>query len=215
MPPIPKTSTRVPAAAEPSRFTRALARIDAVNALDPTRIVVRGVDRPKELGHAELATEWVWRLREVEGVEPSEALLLAARAHHIERWLVPRSSYPDGRAGYLQWRTGLHRFHSDRAATILRVSGYDAEAIEAVGRVIRKERPRANRDSQALEDALCLVFLETQLELDWERIDDEKMVEVLRKTWRKMSVAGRAAALALDLGEHASAIVSRALGAPS
>ena len=215
MPPIARTSLRVPATVEPSRFVRAVALIDAVNALDPTPIVVRAIERPKELGHAELATEWVWRLREGEGGEPSEALLLAARAHHIERWLVPRASYPDGRTGYLQWRTGLHRFHADRAAEILRESGYDDEAIEAVQRVIRKERPRANRDSQALEDVLCLVFLETQLELDWERIDDDKMVEVLRKTWRKMSAAGRDAALALDLPEHASTIVARALGAPS
>ena len=206
---------RVPAAAEPTRFLAAVAGIDAVNGLDPTRIVVRGVERPKELGHAELATEWAWRLREVEGVEPSEALLLAARAHHIERWLVPRETYPDGRTGYLQWRTGLHRFHAERAAAILRESGYEDGAIDAVSRVIRKERPRANRDSQALEDALCLVFLETQLELDWERIDDDKMVEVLRKTWRKMSTAGRDAALALDLSEQAGAIVARALGAPS
>lgn len=206
---------RVPAGIAPERFIEAVRRIDAANSHDPTRIVVRGLERPKELAHAELATEWAWRLRDVEGSEPSEALLLAARAHHIERWLVPRETYPDGRAGYLKWRTGLHRFHADRAAALVRESGYDESTIEAVGRIIHKERPKANRDSQALEDALCLVFLETQLELDWQRIDDDKMVEVLRKTWRKMSTAGRDAALALDLGERAGAIVARALGAPS
>jgi Domain of unknown function (DUF4202) len=204
---------RVPAGIEQERFLEAVRRIDAANALDPMRILVRGVERPKELGHAELATEWAWRLREVEGAEPSEVLLLAARAHHLERWLVPRDTYPDGRAGYLKWRTGLHRVHAERAAALLRESGYDDPTIEAVGRVIHKERPRANRDSQALEDALCLVFLETQLELDWERIDDDKMVAVLRKTWRKMSSAGRDAALGLDLGPRASAIVARALDA--
>lgn len=206
---------RVPPGADPARFIEAVRRIDATNELDPTRIVVRSVERPKELAHAELATEWTWRLREAEGAAPSEALLLAARAHHIERWLVPRETYPDGRTGYLKWRTGLHGFHAGRAAELLRESGYDATTIEAVARVIRKERPRANRDSQALEDALCLVFLETQLELDWERIDDDKMVEVLRKTWRKMSPAGCDAALALDLGPRARAIVARALGASS
>lgn len=206
---------RVPAGVEAGRFLEAVRRIDAANALDPTRIAVCGVKRPKELGHAELATEWAWRLREVEGEEPTEVLLLAARAHHIERWLVPRDSYPDGRAGYLKWRMGLHRFHADRAAALLSESGYDDATIEAVGRVIHKERPMANRDSQALEDALCLVFLETQLELDWSRIDDDKMVEVLRKTWRKMSPAGRDAALALDLGPRAQATVARALDAPA
>jgi hypothetical protein len=215
MPHADTSQIRVPAGITPARFLEAVRRIDAANRLDPTRIVVRGVERPKELAHAELASEWAWRLREVEGGEPSEALLLAARAHHIERWLVPRETYPDGRTGYLKWRTGLHRFHADRAAALLSESGYDDATIGAVGRVIHKERPQANRDSQALEDALCLVFLETQLELDWQRIDDDKMVEVLRKTWRKMSTAGRDAALALDLGERAGAIVARALGAPS
>ncbi len=195
------------------RFIEAIARIDAANALDTTRIVVHGVFRPKELAHAELATDWAWRLTEAAGATPSEPLLLAARAHHIERWTVPRDSYPDGRAGYLRWRTGLHRFHADRAAEILASVGYDAATIEATAAVIRKERPRSNADSQTLEDALCLVFLETQLELDWERIDDQKMVDVLRKTWRKMSPAGRAAALGLELSDRARSIVGRALEA--
>lgn len=202
---------RLPAGIHKERFIEAITRIDAANALDTERIVVHGVDRPKELAHAELATDWVWRLCEGAGAEPSEALLLAARAHHIERWTVPRASYPDGRNAYLRWRTALHRFHADRASEILAAAGYDPVTIEATARVIRKERPRANLDSQTLEDALCLVFLETQLELDWERIDDQKMVAVLRKTWRKMSTAGRDAALGLELGERARAIVARAL----
>ncbi|MCC6237493.1 MAG: DUF4202 domain-containing protein [Dehalococcoidia bacterium] len=204
---------RAPAGVDAARFLDAIARIDAANAQDPTTIVVRGAVRPKELAHAELATEWAWRLREASGTPPSEALLLAARAHHIERWTVPRASYPDGRAGYLQWRTGLYQFHASRAAQLLAEAGYDAATIEATSKVIRKERPRGNPDAQALEDALCLVFLETQLNLDWRRIDDDKMVEVLRKTWRKMSQAGRDAALGLQLDERERAIVARALGA--
>lgn len=201
----------MPQGVQNERFLDAIARIDAANALDPNRINSHGVMAPKELAHASLATDWAWRLREVDGEVPSEALLLAARAHHIERWLVPRDSYPDGRAGYLRWRTGLHEFHARRAAAILESCGYDAETVRATMAVIRKERPRANRDVQALEDALCLVFLETQLELDWARIDDDKMVEVLRKTWGKMSNAGRDAALALTLSPRARSIVERAL----
>jgi hypothetical protein len=204
---------RLPPGIEAGRFLDAIARIDAANAQDPTTLVFRGVTHRTLLLHAELATGWAWRLREAQGDTPSEPLLLAARAHHIERWTVPRSSYADGRAGYLRWRTGLHQFHARRAAELLEAAGYDPATIEATARVIRKERPRSNADSQALEDALCLVFLETQLDMDWERIDDDKMVEVLRKTWRKMSPVGRDAALALQLGERAHAIVARALGA--
>jgi hypothetical protein len=176
-------------------------------------MVVAGVKQPKELAHARLATEWAWRLRESEGNEPSEVLLLAARAHHIERWTMPRETYPDGRAGYLQWRTALSRYHAQRASELLAEVGYEGATIEATARVIRKERRTTIPDSQTLEDILCLVFLDTQLELDWHRIDDDKMVEVLRKSWGKMSPLGRDAALALDLGERARAIVARALGA--
>ncbi|MFN8639743.1 MAG: DUF4202 domain-containing protein [Dehalococcoidia bacterium] len=207
----PSHGVRLPPGIEDGRFLEAIGRIDAANALDPNRITSRGMEAPKELVHAALATGWAWRLREVDGDVPSEPLLLAARAHHIERWLVPRSAYPDGRTGYLRWRTGLHDFHARRAAAILESCGYDHPTIGETMAVIRKERPRANRDSQALEDALCLVFLETQLELDWARIDDDKMVDVLRKTWRKMSGAGRDAALALTLSPRARAIVERAL----
>lgn len=202
---------RVPAGVDAPRFLDAIARIDAANALDPTTLVFHGVARPKELAHAELATDWAWRLSLAAGHEPSEALLLAARAHHIERWTVPRERYPDGRTGYLRWRTGLYQLHAGRAAAILEACGYPSDTIEATARIIRKEQLRTNPDAQALEDALCLVFLETQLNLDWQRIDDDKMVEVLRKTWRKMSQAGHDAALSLELDERARAIVARAL----
>src|SRR5581483_10158855 len=94
---------------ERERFERAIAAIDAANADDPTRIVVRGVESPKELAHAELMTEWIHKLRPDAG----ETLLLAARAHHIRMWTTPRSDYPDGRSGYLRWRTGLHKMHAD------------------------------------------------------------------------------------------------------
>jgi hypothetical protein len=97
------------------RLARALAAIDAANADDPARIVVRGDERPKELAHAELVTEWVQRL----DPEASGELLLAARAHHLRRWVIPRSSYPTGRSGYLQWRKAQHEQHAGDVAGIL------------------------------------------------------------------------------------------------
>src|SRR4051812_20101271 len=114
--------------ADKARFDRAIAAIDAANADDPNRIVVRGVERPKELAHAELMTEWVGRLRPDAG----EALLLAARAHHIRRWTSPRSDYPEGRKGYLRWRTDLHKVHADAVGHILEAEGYDAATIARV-----------------------------------------------------------------------------------
>ncbi len=110
-----------------TRFERAIAAIDAANADDPNTVVVRGERRPKEQAHAELMVEWVRRL----DPEASEAQLLAARAHHLRRWTLPRQDYPEGRAGYLRWRKALHERHAADVAGILSEVGYDDATIAA------------------------------------------------------------------------------------
>jgi hypothetical protein len=190
-----------------ARFDRAISAIDAANADDPNRIVVRGVERPKELAHAELMTEWIGRLRP----DADEALLLAARAHHIRRWTVPRADYPEGRAGYLRWRTGLHKKHADDVGRILEAEDYDGATIRRVQDIVRKRNLAADPDVQALEDALCLVFVETQFRELADRLDEEKMVDVVRKTLAKMSDQGKTFALALDLPEPDRRLLGLAL----
>jgi hypothetical protein len=189
------------------RFAAAIAAIDAANADDPETLVVRGERRPKEQAHAELMTEWVTTL------EPSatDAQLLAARAHHLRRWTIPRASYPDGRAGYLRWRTALKRQHADDVATILREAGYDDATIEHVQRIIRKEGLGNDPAVQVHEDALCLTFLETQLDDLAARLGDDHTVEVIVKTAAKMSDDGLERAAALPLSEHGGALLARAL----
>lgn len=191
------------------RFERAVAAIDAVNAADPNTLVVGGRARPKELAHAEMVTAWVRRLRP----DASEALLLAARAHHLRRWAVPRAAYPAGRAGYLRWRRDLHERHAAEAGEILRAVGYDEGTIERVQAIIRKRNLGADPEVQALEDALCLVFLETQFADLAARTERAKMVDIVRKTAKKMSPAGirHAVDLAARLGEDTRAILDAAL----
>ncbi|MDJ0848581.1 MAG: DUF4202 domain-containing protein [Myxococcota bacterium] len=188
------------------RFLRAIARIDAANGEDPERIEVRGKLRPKELVHAELVTQWLKVLCR----EPSEALLLAGRAHHVRRWESPRSSYPAGRTGYLRWRAELQRFHARTAAELITAEGYDSETVERVQRLITKRGLGSDPEVQALEDALCLVFFETQLE-DFARRSPEKAPDVLARTAKKMSAAGRRAAAGLELGERARDLLAAAL----
>ncbi len=189
------------------RFERAIQRIDEANSADPTVLVVNGRPRPKELAHAEMMTEWVRRLRP----EADEALLLAARAHHIRRWEVPRSSYPAGRKAYLRWRTGLHEFHARAAGSILEECGYDTATIARVQQIIRKHGLGRDPDAQALEDALCLVFLDTQLTALIADLPEETMANVVRKTWKKMSPAAHEHALALDLRPADRELVVKAL----
>jgi hypothetical protein len=187
----------------------AFAAIDAANADDPHTIVVRGERRPKEQAHAELAVEWVRRLVD----DPSDSLLLAARAHHVRRWDIPRSDEPDGRAGYLKWKRRLQQHHAEVAAQVLGEVGVDPETIERVQAIVKKERLRSDPDVQALEDALCLVFVETQFGDLTDQLGEDHMVEVVVKTLRKMSPAGREAALGLPLDDEALRIVGRALEA--
>lgn len=194
------------------RFDRAIAAIDAANAADPHTIVVRGAVRPKELAHAELMTEWVRRL----DPDATEAQLLAARAHHLRRWTVPRSTFPDGRAGYLRWRLALRAQHAADVAELLDAVGYDEATVARVRAIVEKDglRPDGRTADPAIqvhEDALCLVFLETQLTATADQLGDDKIVEVIRKTARKMSPAGLAMVAELGLGERELGLVARAL----
>ena len=191
---------------EGSRFAQAVAAIDAANASDPNTIEVAGRRRPKELAHAELVSGWVARLRP----EASEPLLLAARAHHVRRWQSPRSSYPDGRSGYLRWRRDLGRRQADDVGRILADVGYPPETVERVQAIVRKQHLDDDPEVQTLEDAMCLVFLETQFDDLAARLDQDHMVEVLRKTMRKMSDAALAQVPSLPLSETGLALIEAA-----
>ena len=189
------------------RLEAALAAVDAANGDDPHSLEVRGEFRPKELAHAELVTEWVRRLRP----EPSHALLLAARAHHVRRWEIPRERYPKDRAGYLRWRKELQKFHSNVAAEILRGVGYDDATVTRVQDILRKRDLRRDPEVQAFEDALCLTFLETQLAAFADEHPSEKARTVLVKTLAKMSSAGRRVARELPLSGSARVLLGEAL----
>jgi hypothetical protein len=177
------------------RLAVTIAAIDAANAEDPHTLAVRGVDRPKALGEGELATEWVRRLVGT----PTDELLLAARAHHLRRWTSPRSTYPDGRAGYLRWRRDLHEIHARDVAVIMADHGWPAASIDRVKDLVRKRGLGKVDDAelQALEDALCLVFIETQYDELAGRLDESKMDDVVAKTIKKMSPQGQALAATL------------------
>jgi uncharacterized protein DUF4202 len=189
------------------RLRSALAAIDAANRGDPHAILVRGERRPKEEAHAELVSEWIGVL----APDASEALQLAGRAHHLRRWEIPRSQFPDGREGYLRWRRALHDFHAEAAGKILAGHGYDAATIRRVSDLLHKRGlARGDAEAQVLEDALCLVFLETQYREIAERLSDEKLLDVTVKTLRKMSARARTLALGLPLDPRDVAVIARA-----
>ena len=196
--------------ADPTRFETAIARFDAANAEDPNTEEMDGVSQPKELLYAQRITAWLDKLTP----DASEALRLAARAQHIRRWAIPRRDYPMTRTGYLKWRTTLYRFHADTAGDILREVGYDDAMVAAVQSLLRKERLKRNPDMQCLEDVICLVFLESYFANFAPQYDEQKVIDILRKTWRKMSPQGQSAARGLALPPAAHALLEKALATP-
>lgn len=193
------------------RFEAAVEAIDAANAADPVRVVVDGVERPKELVHADAVERW---LRVVDPA-PTVAQVLAARAHHLRRWVVPRTDYPEGRAGYLRWRTDHKRRQADEVATILRGVGYDEATIERVAAIVAKRNLAHDPQVQAHEDALCLTFIEFQFDDVTHQLGFDHMVEVVRKTIRKMSPAGLAATAAIEVSAEGQAVLAAALSEPA
>jgi len=187
------------------RFAQAIAEFDAQNAQDPNRDPQSG--RPKELVYAEQMTRWLEKL----APSASETLRLAVRAQHIKRWKIPRSHYPMNRIGYLKWRTDLKNFHAALAGGILGELGYDEGTIARVQALLRKERLKQDSEAQTLEDVICLVFLENYFADFAKQHDAEKIVDILRKTWKKMSENGQKAALGLAMPPEAGALVKKAL----
>ena len=188
-------------------YVAAVAAIDASNSDDPNTVVVRGASEPLALAHGRLAAEWIDRLVP----DADDALRLAARAHHLRRWELARSAYPDGRAGYLRWRRDQKQRHAADVAALLTAAGYDDAAIERVQALIRREHPATDPGAQAVEDAACLVFLETQLGSTADRLEHDHMLDVIRKTARKMSPAALALVADVPLGPAEQALITEAL----
>jgi len=193
--------------AQPERFAAAIRRFDAANAADPNVEVFNGQSHPRELLYAQWLTDWVLKL----APNASEALRLAARCQHICRWEIPRSSYPMDKPGYLKWRADLKRFHAEKSGQILREVGYDDTVVQRVQELNLKKNHPNDQEVCVLEDALCLVFLEHQLTPLAAKADDEKMINALQKSWKKMTPAAHAEALKLNYGAREKSLIERAL----
>jgi hypothetical protein len=193
------------------RFNNTIANFDAINSQDPNQIDVNGTQHPKALIYAERLSEMLNRY----APEASEALQLAIRAQHIQRWISPRTDYPMTKAGYMQWRSNLKNYHAELASTIMQQHGYDAATIAEVASLLKKENLRTNANTQTLEDVIVLAFLEHDLAdfvLKYNDYSEEKFLTILRKSYMKMSEKGRAAALTLiHIPAHLLPIVLKAV----
>jgi hypothetical protein len=189
-------------------YARAREVIDAAHAGDPKRAPD---GRPAELVYGERMEAWVARLLP----EARPILRLAARCQHLERWTVPRNTFPEGKVGYLKWRQSLYKKQAGRARELLVAAGVPVNEAEEAATWVSKSALKTNAGSQALEDAACLVFLENEIgdfAAQHTEYPREKFIDILRQTWRKMSPAAQQAALALELPPAIGALVREAVG---
>lgn len=192
-----------------NRYQAAIELIDIANSEDPNTEFVTATRKnyPREVLYSHRMTSALDHVSS----NSSVPLRLATHAQHIQRWKIPRDSYPEGRQGYRRWRTALGKFHAETTAKILLTVGYDNEVITRVEQLLRKERLKMDPECQILEDVVCVVFIEHYLEDFATKHDEEKILDILRKTWRKMSSQGHTVALKIKLPEPLAALIIKAL----
>ncbi len=181
--------------------------IDQANKKDPNTEIVDNVKVPKELIYGQRMSEMLDMFKP----NASDALKIAARAQHICRWESPRSNYEMNRKGYLLWRSELKKFHAKKTGEIMTELGYDYKTIEQVSFLLQKKQLKRNEETQCLEDVVCLVFLKYYYEAFRVKHNDEKVIDIVQKTWKKMSEKGHNAALQLNYSEKGLSLIQQAL----
>ncbi len=193
-----------------SRFNEIIRAIDAANADDPRSTETGGVRRPYEVVYSERMTERLAAMYP----DASETLQIAARGQHLRRWDIPRASFPEGRAGYDDWRKTCREHHAKLLGEIMRAHGRSEDEIARIAMLVKKQQLKKDRESQALENVVDVVFVEHYIEeflAKYSSYDEDKVVDIVGKTLRKMSPKGHAAALALDMPEAKRALLMKAV----
>jgi len=189
------------------QLKNAYKAFDKANAKDPNTELINGEQTPKELIYGQRMTQ----ILDVFAPNANIALKLAARCQHICRWEIPRSDYEMNRVGYLTWRADLKKFHAKKASEILEGLNFSIEIIERVSFLLQKKKLKKDDDTQTLEDVICLVFLQHYYEPFFQKHNDEKIIDIVQKTWKKMSKTGHEAALKLSYSEKGLSLIQKAL----
>ncbi|WP_147679165.1 DUF4202 domain-containing protein [Algibacter pacificus] len=192
---------------KPTRFEAAIALIDKKNAEDINTYAVAGMEYPKELLYSQRMSRTLLQF----DPNASKALQIAARAQHICRWKIARNEYPMDRVGYLKWREDLKQMHAKLTGEILNQVGFDDEFIDRVKAIVLKKFIKKNKESQIIEDVICLVFLDFYFDEFAAKHSDEKIIDILQKTWKKMSDEGHTAALKIKFSDKSLALVKQAI----
>lgn len=193
----------------PTPYEKTLKAIDEINQQDPNTITLDGVVQPKEYVYSQQMSACLAE----HFPDSSDYLKIAVHAQHIKRWALARKDFAEGRVGYLTWRKELGKLHASLTSELMAEHGYNEEEQQRVGAILRKEKLKSNTESQTLEDVACLVFLAHYLEEFAAKHDEDKLISIIQKTWRKMSAQGHEIALKTPLSADMLVLVKKALDA--
>ncbi|MES9873852.1 MAG: DUF4202 domain-containing protein [Candidatus Sedimenticola sp. PURPLELP] len=193
-------------------FDKTIELIDAANSEDPNVESAEGKEWPKELLYSHRMTDMQERFKP----DADEVGRVSVRGQHIQRWKSPRDAYPMNRQGYHQWRTQLYKFHGETTADLMAQAGYDEESMERVRKAVGKKAVKINPDTQFVEDVAALVFIEHYMQAFADKhpeYDEAKWIDIIQKTWKKMSAGGQEFALSgnLKLPEPLVPLIQKAL----
>jgi hypothetical protein len=175
-------------------YEKAVSLLDSANGEDPNIEHSEGREWPKELLYSLRMAAMLERFNP----HADDEIKLAIRGQHVQRWKSPRSAFPLNRQGYHQWRTSLYTFHAELVTSIMAQAGYDLASQQRASLAVAKKDIKHNADSQLLEDVASLVFMEFYLLAFADKhpdYDEDKWIDIIGKTWRKMSPAGHDFAL--------------------
>ena len=192
---------------EPTKFERAIAIIDNKNSEDMHIEYFQEQEFPKEFLYSKRMSQKLLEFKP----DASKELQIAVHAQHICRWKIARSEYPMNKVGYIKWRERLKKMHADITSDILKNVGYDSEFINRVSFLIKKKLIKKDEETQTMEDVICLVFLEYYFEEFAAKHQDEKLIDILRKTWKKMSTKGQAEAMNLHFSPKSESLIKQAI----
>jgi 5-methylthioribose kinase len=190
-----------------AKLESVLTAIDQINANDPNQELVEQKSVAKELIYGQRMSDCLLK----HYPDADEYLQIAVRGQHIARWKLARSEYPEGKQGYFAWRKALGIFHAETVANVMLENGYSEAEASETAKIIKKEQLRNNQNSQTLEDVACLVFLQYYFDAFAAKHSDEKIISIVQKTWKKMSVQGQEFALNLPLSTQSLVLINKAL----
>ncbi len=195
-----------------TKYEKAVELIDAANKEDPNQEMDGDKSQPKEFLYGRRMSDMLERF----APETDDIMKLAIRAQHIQRWKSPRDAYPMDRKGYHQWRTSLYEFHAQTAGELLLEAGYSEEEVERAKQAIGKKALKTNKDTQLVEDIAALVFIEhymTDFVNKHPEYDEQKWIDIILRTWKKMSEEGQKFALsgAIKLPEPLVPLITKAI----